>query len=282
MGQEKNTIPELESMFSTWNKASKDYWDATNKMWSETMQDKTLPNQDAVTQQLDSMWQAFSKSLKLPDSSGKGPEAAMDVYTKLMEPFWSAVLSSQAADQGKETKTEDIRTLTRQFSKNWYDLFDKEFRQVLNVPQLGLTRYYQEHAAKAVEKFNDFQAQVNKFVSLLCEPLVETTQVVRDEVKKAREGGEDFVKDYKAQYKFWINKLEASYLDLLKSPEYTAALSDILKALRDYKITKQQLLIDLMQDLPVPTHKDMDELYKEIYTLKRRVKELEKRGKKNG
>ncbi|MEN6464891.1 MAG: poly(R)-hydroxyalkanoic acid synthase subunit PhaE [Syntrophaceae bacterium] len=282
MGQEKNTIPEMESMFSAWNKASKDYWDATNKIWSEAVQDKTLLNQGDVSQQLNSMWQAFAKSLNLPDSSSKGPDTGLDLFTKMIEPFWSAVLSSQSVDQGKETKADDLRTLTRQFSKNWYDLFDKEFRQVLNVPQLGLTRYYQEHAAKAVEKFNDFQAQVNKFVNLLCEPLVETTQVVRDEVKKAREGGEEIVKDYKAQYKLWINKLEASYLDLLKSPEYIAALSDILKSLRDYKVTRQQLLIDMLQDVPVPTHKDMDELYKEIYHLKKRVKELEKRGKKNG
>ena len=29
--------------------------------------------------------------------------------------------------------------------------------------------------------------------------------------------------------------------------------------------------------LPVPTHKEMDELYKEIYLLKKRIKELEKK-----
>lgn len=282
MGQEKISNPELESMFSAWNKASKDYWDATNKIWSDAVQDKTPLKHDDISKQLNAMWQAFAKSLNLPDSSAKGPGTGLDVYTKLMEPYWSAILPWAETGKEDEGKKEDIRNVTRQFSKNWYDLFDKEFRQVLNIPQLGLTRYYQERAARAVEKFNDFQAQVNKFVNLLCEPLIETTQVVRDEIKKSREGGEEFVKDYKAQYKFWINKLEASYLDLLKSPEYIAALSDILKALRDYKVSKQQLLIDLMQDLPVPTHRDMDELYKEIYTLKKRVKELERRGKKNG
>ncbi len=281
MDQGKNTFPELESMFSAWNKASKDYWDATGKIWSETVQDKTLPNQDEVSRQINSMWEAFAKAIKLPDSSN-GPKAGLDLFTRIMEPFWSAVLKSQETGEGKEDRSEDFRSISRQFSRSWYDLFDKEFRQMLNVPQLGLTRYYQEHAARAVEKFNDFQTQMTKFVNLLCEPLVETTQVVRDEVKKAREGGEEFVKDYKSQYKLWINKLEASYMELLKSPEYTAALSDIMKALKDYRISKQQLLIDLMQDLPVPTHKDMDELYKEIYTLKKRVKELEKRGKENG
>lgn len=282
MGQGKNTIPELENMFSAWNKASKEYWDAANKIWSEAVQNKTPLKHDDISKRMGAMWQAFAKSLHLPDSGAKGTNTALDVYTKLMEPYWSAILPWEGTDRGDENKKEDLRNITRQFSRNWYDLFDKEFRQVLNIPQLGLTRYYQEHAARAVEKFNDFQAEVNKFVNLLCEPLVETTQTVRDEVKKAREGGEEFVKDYKAQYKLWINKLEASYLDLLKSPEYTSALSQVMKSLRDYRMSRQQMLIDMIQDLPVPTHRDMDELYKEIYTLKKRVKELEKRGKKNG
>jgi polyhydroxyalkanoate synthesis regulator phasin len=120
------------------------------------------------------------------------------------------------------------------------------------------------------------------FVNLLTEPLIETTEKVREQVKTAREGGEELVKDAKEQYKLWINKLEEAYLELLRSPEYTSALTEVLKALRDYKVSRQQLLIDLFQDLPVPTHKDMDELYKELYYLKKRVKELEKRGKKNG
>jgi class III poly(R)-hydroxyalkanoic acid synthase PhaE subunit len=283
MDQEKNTIPEMDNMFSAWNKASKEYWDAANKIWSEAAQDKTLLSQDAVSEQLNSMWQAFAKSLNLPDSSANGPKTGLDIYTKLMEPYWSAILPWEGSAKGDEsTQKEDLRNITRQFSKSWHDMFEKEFRQILNIPQLGLTRYYQEHAAKAIEKFNDFQAEISSFVNLLCAPLVETTQLIRDELKSTREGGQELVKDYKAQYKIWINKLEASYLELLKSPEYMEALSNILKALRDYRISKQQLLTDMLQDLPVPTHRDMDELYKEIYHLKKRVKELEKRGKKNG
>lgn len=282
MGQERNSVPELENMFSAWHKASKDYWDATNKILSETSPEKSFMQPEALSQQMNSMWQAFSKALNVPESGVGGPKTTQELFTRLMEPLWSAMLAPKSADKGAEGKQEDLRAMTRQFSKNWFDLFEKEFRQVLNVPQLGLTRYYQEHAARAVEKFNDFQSDITKFINLLCEPLVETIQALQEEVKSSREGGEEFVKDSKAQYQKWINKLEASYFELLKSPEYTSALSQIMISLRDYRTSKQQLLIDLLQDLPVPTHKDMDELYKEIYTLKKRVKELERRGKKNG
>jgi class III poly(R)-hydroxyalkanoic acid synthase PhaE subunit len=282
MGQEKISLPDIENMFSAWHKASKDYWDTTHKILSEASPDKAFLQPDALSRQMNSMWQAFSKALSAPESGAGGAKTTQELFTRLMEPLWSSMLTSQSADKGTEGKQEDLRTMTKQFSKNWFDLFEKEFRQILNVPQLGLTRYYQEHAARAVEKFNDFQSDITKFVNLLCEPLVETVSALQEEIKNSREGGEELVKDSKAHYQKWINKLEASYFDLLKSPEYTSALSQIMISLRDYRTSKQQLLIDILQDLPVPTHKDMDELYKEIYTLKKRVKELEKRGKKNG
>jgi polyhydroxyalkanoate synthesis regulator phasin len=37
-----------------------------------------------------------------------------------------------------------------------------------------------------------------------------------------------------------------------------------------------------LQNLPIPTNKDMDELYKDLYILKKRVKELERKVKRDG
>ena len=175
-----------------------------------------------------------------------------------------------------ESKTEDLNTLASRISHSWLDLYEKEFHQILNMPQFGLTRYYQEHAARAVEKFKDFQAQMIRFTDVLCEPIIHTIQRMREE--SGTGNGSSPFKDSKEQYKKWIAKLEAAYLDLLRSPQYGDLLASFVKALRDYRTSKEQLLIDLFQELPVTTHKDMDALYKEIYTLKKRVKKLEKEG----
>ncbi|HEY4799680.1 MAG TPA: hypothetical protein VII99_11430, partial [Bacteroidia bacterium] len=43
-----------------------------------------------------------------------------------------------------ESKTEDLKTLASRISHSWLDLYEKEFHQILNMPQFGLTRYYQE------------------------------------------------------------------------------------------------------------------------------------------
>jgi polyhydroxyalkanoate synthesis regulator phasin len=45
----------------------------------------------------------------------------------------------------------------------------------------------------------------------------------------------------------------------------------------EFSAAKKEILQDFLNTLPVPTHKEMDELYKEIYLLKKRIKELEKK-----
>lgn len=278
MGQEKES-EQGNSLYSAWFKASKDYWDTSAKMLSESPLGKTPLDQGAFTEQMNT-WLEFMKAMGSPEVSGPGKNLSVEIFTKYMESVWP-FLSAPTDGEGKAGKAEDLRAMSKRMAKSWFELFDNELRKVLNIPQLGLTRYYQEHVARAIEEYNDFQITMTNFVNLLTEPLIETTEKVREQVKTTREGGEELVKDAKEQYKLWINKLEEAYLELLKSPEYTSALTEVLKALRDYKVSRQQLLIDLFQDLPVPTHKDMDELYKELYYLKKRVKELEKRGKKN-
>lgn len=284
MTQENKTGVEPQDFHAAWLKAANEYLESANRLWSETETDNPfLLQQKSIASQIDSMWQALSKAVSTasPGSSEPGKNVYFpEVFTKAIEPIWAGMMTIQEAGDGK--KAEDLKILARQVSKGWFDIYEKEFRQILNMPQLGLTRYYQEHALEALDKYNSFQTAISQFINLLCEPMIETIQALRDEVKTAREGGEEIIKDSKDQYQEWMRKLESAYLELLKSPEYTSNLSNVMKALRDYRTSKQQLLIDLLQDLPVPTHKDMDELYKEIYTLKKRVKELEKRGKQYG
>jgi polyhydroxyalkanoate synthesis regulator phasin len=72
----------------------------------------------------------------------------------------------------------------------------------------------------------------------------------------------------------WIKVLEGHYMTLFKSPDYLDSLVRTLGTAQDYKMAQHQMLADILQVLPIPTNKDMDELYKEIYLLKKKVKEL--------
>jgi polyhydroxyalkanoate synthesis regulator phasin len=81
-------------------------------------------------------------------------------------------------------------------------------------------------------------------------------------------------------YRMWLKILEGHYMTLFKSSEYTQVLSNTLNAMEEYTAARQQLLQDIMQMFQMPTNREMDELYKEIYALKKRIKKLEKGSKK--
>jgi polyhydroxyalkanoate synthesis regulator phasin len=66
-------------------------------------------------------------------------------------------------------------------------------------------------------------------------------------------------------------------MTLFKSPEYSQTLGKTLNAMGEYTVARKKILEDVLQMLPVPTHSEVDELYKEIYLLKKRLKKLEKK-----
>jgi polyhydroxyalkanoate synthesis regulator phasin len=54
----------------------------------------------------------------------------------------------------------------------------------------------------------------------------------------------------------------------------------VLDAFEDYQATRDDLLQDVLKSLPVPTNRDMDALYKEIYELKKKIRTLEQKAAK--
>jgi NAD(P)-dependent dehydrogenase (short-subunit alcohol dehydrogenase family) len=71
------------------------------------------------------------------------------------------------------------------YYKAWLEVCEKEFRQFLRVPELGLTRSCQERSSKAVDKFNILQHKVGSLaLKLDVRDAVEVQSVVarsRDE-----------------------------------------------------------------------------------------------------
>ena len=66
-------------------------------------------------------------------------------------------------------------------------------------------------------------------------------------------------------------------MTLFQSPEYVQTMGKTLDAMSEFSAVKNDLMADMLNILPISTQKDMDDLYKEIYLLKKRIKALEKK-----
>ena len=99
---------------------------------------------------------------------------------------------------------------------------------------------------------------------------------MQQKLSEIAEAGE-LPEDSKQYYQMWIKILEGHYMTLFQSPEYGNTLNSVLVSMSEFSMVKNDLMQDMLSTMPVSTQKDMDDLYQEIYLLKKRIKALEKK-----
>lgn len=160
--------------------------------------------------------------------------------------------------------------------KGWMEIYQQEIQPILNAPQLGLTRVYQERMSQAIDKYHLYQAAIGEFISLLNLPIEESLQIMEKKLQQLKIEGK-LSDNYKDYYNMWIKLLEGHYMTLFRSSDYLHAMTRTLNTLEEFKMAQHKMLADILQVLPIPTNKDMDELYKDLYLLKNTVKVLSKK-----
>ena len=233
-------------------------------------------------------WQTWSSALSspqilelilkgsnaLPESSMRMAHTTWDGYFQLYQMWLKGV-----GKLGEEPTAYSFEGLEAGTFKGWAEFYEKEIQPFLKAPPLGLTRFHQERANEAIDKFNQFQVTMSEFLHLLSLPVEKSLRVIQEKIEEqAKEGklSENF-KDY---YNMWIKILEGHYMTLFKSPEYIRVLARTVNVTEEYKAAREKVLTDMLQFLPVATNRDVDELYKEFYELKKTVKELAKKFEK--
>jgi len=245
------------------------------------------PDPDEIGKGLVEFFQALSSIVGTPRPGDfQSAKSVPDLMVKMLQPFWgySIKLQKQWAEMTGATaagEPENMAEIVKQMTKTFYDGQAEDFRKILNVPQLGLNRYYQERFNKAIEKASDYQSALTEFLQLLMIPVEKSYYAVQEEIAKLEKEGKAAIKDSRGLYQLWIQKLEDHYMALLRSDDYMNTLRETLNCLHDYRAARAEFFMDLLQNLPIPTNKDMDELYKDLHILKKRVKELERKVKRD-
>jgi class III poly(R)-hydroxyalkanoic acid synthase PhaE subunit len=284
-----------ETFFSDWIKMTTELWSPIAGMWAAfnkttgiTPDSKKDGNQQWTEESWETAqktWQTFSRVMSETETMEtllKGAGMLPEIFLKIAQAGSKTFMDFQ---QQRMEHTGEFQESTRSYTydnlekhafKAWTQLYKQEFRKFFKIPQLGLTRLYQEKMIRWMDKFNIYQAAVMEFSRLLSLPMEKSFQVLQEKVAKIIDKG-DLPEDPKKYYQIWIKILEGHYMTLFQSPEYIRTLNKTLDAMSEFSRAKKEILQDSLNMLPVPTHKEMDELYKEIYLLKKRIKALEKK-----
>ncbi|ACN17265.1 PhaE [Desulforapulum autotrophicum HRM2] len=176
---------------------------------------------------------------------------------------------------GQRTKPYAFDDTEQNIFESFRTLYEQEFQKYLYIPQFGLPRFHQENLAKLADKFNVFNFNLSELLYLFSVPMDKTNQVMQDKMDAMLDKG-IFFNDTTQAYDEWVKTLEGHYMILLKSGKYTQTLKNTIDAMAEYRQARDEVMGQILKQLPIPTNREMDDVYKELYTLKRQIKALSK------
>ena len=201
-------------------------------------------------------------------------QAAGESFENILE-FQSNLIQSLAR-ASEYTKSYNIEDIDHTLFESFRELYKNEWQKYLHIPKIGLPRELHEQVTDMVDKANIFHSYLAELFYLFSLPFEQTNYITQQRIKAMLEKGE--IENEPAQfYNEWIKILEGNFMQLLKSEEYTGLLSNLIRSLAEYKEIKNELTNICLKELQIPTNKDLDEVYKELYIMKKKVAELTKK-----
>lgn len=280
----------MTSMVNTWMKSVGDLWGNLSDQWAadqnrqqpEAEADSGTKAQAAMEAAMKN-WQTMAGAMATPESMTallKGGGAMPEVLLKLAQSTMGSFMEMQESmiqrvgRMGESVKAYQFQDIDENLFRAWSDVYEKEFQRFFQIPQLGLLRTYQEKANRVSDKFNVLQSTLSEFISMLGLPFNRSIRVMHEKVSQMAEKGE-LPEDTKDYYNMWIRVLEGHFMTLYQTPEYVETLARTINALADFTAARDAAWEDLLSQLPVAKKTDMDDLAREIYELKKRLRRLE-------
>jgi polyhydroxyalkanoate synthase subunit PhaE len=290
---EKNINPfEFASEINAWMQSMGNLWsqmqnqsNSGNSQSTSNQQGNPTgqTTQDAIAASLKN-WQAFLQTLSTPESMlafFKSSRAMPEMMAQLSHGSMDNLMElhqrilQHINRLGESVESYQFQNMDENPNQIWGDFYENELRQFFQLPQLGLMRQYQERLNQAVDKYHLLQSKLSEYLNLLSIPITRTAGVMQEKLSEMMEKGE-LPDDSRVYYNMWIKVLEGHFMTLFQTPEYTTTQALTLNALADFSTARDAVLEDVLLLLPVARQTDLDDMARELYELKKRVKKLEK------
>ncbi|TKB24179.1 hypothetical protein FCL47_19930 [Desulfopila sp. IMCC35006] len=292
MNEKKQDPSDTTSRDDAWVKSMGEFWGNLAGQWLSQAQQQpwTLggnsanPKSQATMDAALKNWQAIAGAMARPESissllkgSGAMPEMLLHMAQSSLGGFGEMhkKMIERLGRVGASAKAYDFQDIDENIFRIWTDIYEKEFKQFFQIPQLGLMRTYQEKANQVLDKYNFFQSTLSEFLNLLGLPFNRAMKVMQDKIGEMAENG-TLPEDTKVYYNMWVKVLEGHYMTLYQTPEYVETMARTINALAEFSAARDAVLEDLLSQLPVARKSDMDDMARELYELKKRLRKLEK------
>jgi polyhydroxyalkanoate synthase subunit PhaE len=293
MSDNQENAKSFETIIGDWMKNSTAFWKTWEKSLNHAFQDVPSPsgtNKEKKASPHESLetylksFMTFSEVFSKPEGAAvlmKGAEVLPNLFLKTFQSALNSCFAIQTrmwekgSRIGTKTKAYQFDNLDQEMFHTWTEIYEKEFKQFFHIPALGLNRFYLERISQTVDALNVFHAKLSEFMFVLYLPIEKSFKVLHEQVAQQSEQG-DLPENPGDYYRMWIKILEGHYMTLFQSKDYVAVLNQTIDAMSDFKARREEVLRDILQHLAIPTQLELDDLYKELYETKKRLRTLEK------
>ncbi len=162
--------------------------------------------------------------------------------------------------------------------KNMFTAFEGSIGKAFKVPGVGKDREKQEILMQCLDKYSKYLEKNTEFQHKMYIAGNESINEVLNTVAKMIKDGAE-IKSYNEFFKLWVDTNEKAYLKLFETNEFSKLQAELLESALDIRGCFNKLIEKSMADFPVPMRSEMDDLYRTVYELKKKVRTLEKQVK---
>ena len=160
-------------------------------------------------------------------------------------------------------------------------LKNKEFEKYLKTPSLGITREFNELIKKLIKSYIEYIQKLNNFRKTFTKISQESFEKFIETIKEDIRKGEKYT-DFDKLFRRWIEINEDIFIKWFKSKEFCEALGEYIKGTSNLKKTLDEYVYVILKDTNIATKTELDRAYKEIYELKKELREIKKNLVKEG
>jgi hypothetical protein len=160
------------------------------------------------------------------------------------------------------------------FLEHWLKTYEATYGRIIDMPIMGPSREGADRLRKNFETAINMHAAWAQSIANYQSAFMEATQKTQEEVeKRIIEGASP--SSYKGYYDLWMETYSETFKKFLKSHFFATDLARVTSSSMDFQKSSRTLVEEnFLRPANIPTRTEMDDLSKEVYLLKKQVKEL--------
>ena len=251
-------------------------WEEMSRRWREL----TEAQADATSRWIDAQSQ-LSKTLAGAGTSGDpaSDAAAMaDVWRSSMA-LGGMLTRSLPGTEGSGFANEMMTRMLNPMSTALVggNQVGDVIRRMTEGPRLADVGGLERQMAELIDLYVAVQTATRAYETVVAGAWTKANQRFAEDISERARAGEG-LRTSKEALEVWMDIANQTLVETHRSAEFLAAQRDLLRTGMDFLLAERELFEQLVEPVGLPTRTEIDEVHRSVWELKRRVRELERKG----